>query len=288
MALIKCQHNWFKWLDKDMDFVRIFSFDFSKVFDSVSHQILCNKLKTLNINLFVTNWIISFLRDRKQRVIVDDVHTEMVSINRGVPQGTVLGPVLFSIMVNDITAVYPNRNLLIKFADDIILSIPIQANSPDPAPEEVDNIKQWSIVNRMSLNLTKTWETVMKVKTRKQIPEKIPETERKSELKLLGVTFSSNPCNWDTHIDSLLHRAASRLYILRVCKFYGYSDHELTSLFDSLIMSLFLYAIEVWGCAFQDKYISRFDKFCKHSLRFGYTSKQISFKNIIADRDRSL
>ena len=174
----------------------------------------------------------------------------MVSINRGVPQGTVLGPVLFSIMVNDITAVYPNRNLLIKFADDIILSIPIQANSPDPAPEEVDNIKQWSIVNRMSLNLTKTWETVMKGKTRKQIPEKIPEIERKSELKLLGVTFSSNPCNWDTHIDSLLHRDASRLYILRVCKFYGYSDHELTSQFDSLIMSLFLYAIEVWGCAF--------------------------------------
>ena len=288
MALIKCQHNWLKWLDKDMDFVRIFSFDFSKAFDSVSHQILCNKLKTLNINPFVTNWIISFLTDRKQRVIVDDIHTKMVSINRGVPQGTVLGPVLFSIMVNDITAVYPDRNLLIKFADDIILSIPIQANSPDPAPEEVDNIKQWSIVNRMSLNLTKTWETVMKGKTRKQIPEKIPEIERKSELKLLGVTFSSNPCNWDTHIDSLLHRAASRLYILRVCKFYGYSDHELTSLFDSLIMSLFLYAIEVWGCAFQDKYISRFDKFCKHSLRFGYTSKQISFSNIIADRDRSL
>ena len=103
----------------------------------------------------------------------------------------------------------------------------------------------------------------MKGKTRKQIPEKIPEIERKSELKLLGVTFSSNPCNWDTHIDSLQHRAASRLYILGVCKFYGYSDHELTSLFDSLIMSLFLYAIEVWGCAFQGKYISRFDKFCK-------------------------
>ena len=158
-----------------MDFVRIFSFDFSKAFDSVSHQILCNKLKTLNINPFVINWIISFLTDRKQRVIVDDIHTEMVSINRGVPQGTVLGPVLSSIMVNDITAVYPNRNLLIKFADDIILSIPIQANSPDPAPEELDNIKQWSIVNRMSLNLTKTWETIMKGKTRKQIPEKIPE-----------------------------------------------------------------------------------------------------------------
>ena len=85
MALIKCQHNWLKWLDKDMDFVRIFSFDFSKAFDSVSHQILCNKLKTLN-NPFVTNWIISFLTDTKQRVFVDDIHTEMVSINRGVPR----------------------------------------------------------------------------------------------------------------------------------------------------------------------------------------------------------
>ena len=59
MALIKCQHTWLKCLDGDSDFVRIFSFDFSKAFDSVSHNILCSKLKQVNINPYI-NWLISY------------------------------------------------------------------------------------------------------------------------------------------------------------------------------------------------------------------------------------
>ena len=67
------------------------------------------------MNPYVIHWIVSFLSNRKQRVVVDGFVTE---INRGVPQGTVLGPILFSIfMVNDIRPVYPERNLLLKFAD---------------------------------------------------------------------------------------------------------------------------------------------------------------------------
>ena len=53
MVLLKCQHCWLKWLDKDADFVKVYSFDFSKVFDFVSHQIVCNKLKLYNINLML-------------------------------------------------------------------------------------------------------------------------------------------------------------------------------------------------------------------------------------------
>ena len=65
---------------------------------------------SLNMKPYVINWIVSFLSNRKQRVVVDSFVTEFVSINRGVPQGTVLGPILFSIMVNDIRPVYPERN----------------------------------------------------------------------------------------------------------------------------------------------------------------------------------
>ena len=54
------------------------------------------------------NWIISFLSGRQQRAVVDDIVTSFLNINRGVPQGTILGPILFSIMVNDINAVSPN------------------------------------------------------------------------------------------------------------------------------------------------------------------------------------
>ena len=63
---------------------------------------------------------------------------------------------------------------------------------------------------------------------------------------LLGVTVNEDPCNWNTQFENMLSKASSRLYILRVCKYYGYSLQELTLLFDSLIMSLFTYAIEVW------------------------------------------
>ena len=80
--------------------------------------------------------------DRKQRVVVDGV----TEIGQGVLPGTVLGPVLFSIMVNDINAVNPERNLLIKFAVDINLSIPmIGPNLPDDRlVREIQNIKLWS------------------------------------------------------------------------------------------------------------------------------------------------
>ena len=96
-----------------------FALNFSKAFDSVPHAIVCNKLMSLNINPYVINWIVSFLSNRKQRVVVDGFVTEFVSINRGVPQGTVLGPILLSIMVNDIRPLYPERNLLRRYADDI-------------------------------------------------------------------------------------------------------------------------------------------------------------------------
>ena len=78
-------------------------------------------MKQVNINPYIINWLISFLDHRKQGVV------EYVSINSGIPQGTVLGPVLFSIFINDIKAVNTDKNLLVKFADDITVSLPIEA-----------------------------------------------------------------------------------------------------------------------------------------------------------------
>ena len=66
VALIKCQHYWLDWLDKDADFVPVLSFDFSKAFDSVSHRVLCDKLKSYDINPYIINWVISFLCNRQQ------------------------------------------------------------------------------------------------------------------------------------------------------------------------------------------------------------------------------
>ena len=147
-VLIICQHHWLKWLDEDVDFVRIISFDLSKAFDSVPHNIICEKLKATNLNPYVINWIIDFLIDRKQRVVVDGLDRKYVDITRGVPQGTVLGPFLFSLTVNDIKSADGDNNLLVKFADDITVSAPVK-NGKDTALTEVTNIKDWANENRI-------------------------------------------------------------------------------------------------------------------------------------------
>lgn len=191
-------------------------------------------MKQVNINPYIINWLISFLDHRKQRVVVDGYSTEYVSINKGVPQGTVLGPVLFSIFINDIKAVNTDKNLLVKFDDDITVSLPIEANvGLDESQTEVLSFIEWSEKNRMKVNLTKTLELLLRGRTTKTSPKPLEIIGRKDKLKLLGVTFEQVPVNWDTHIDYLLSKASSRLYILRICKYYGYSKKNLDLLFQS-------------------------------------------------------
>ena len=128
-------------------YVRVFSFDFKKAFDSVPHDILCSKLKNLPLNAYIINWIVTFLDGRHQRVKVDGTRTNYVNINRGVPQGTVLGPLLFSVMINDIKTVNA-QNELVKFADELTLEVP-EYDYGDPSMIEVSNIREWSEGNRM-------------------------------------------------------------------------------------------------------------------------------------------
>ena len=184
----------------------------------------------------------------------------------------------------------PKPYVLIKYADDITASVPVTTgpNLTDSSLYEVENIKRWADKNLMTLNMKKTFEMVVKGKTTMPLPEPVDGITRKSELKLLGVTVNQDPCNWDAQFENMLNKATSRLYILRVCKYYGYSLQELTLLFDSLIMSLFTYAIEVWASAHYSKYLSHIDKFCKRALRYGYTSKYTPIMDVIKMKDRLL
>ena len=90
-----------------------------------------------------------------------------------------------------------------KFADDLSLSIPVTsgASNSNSATNEVQSIVEWTYVNRMQLNFKKTWEA---------LPVALAFIERKLSLKLLGLTFQSNPCNWDLPLDNILLKASSR------------------------------------------------------------------------------
>ena len=112
-------------------------------------------------------------------------------------------------------------------------------------------LKKWADINEMSLNFTNAWGMCMQGKATKLSPPELSGIKRKSWLKRFGITFQEDATNWDIHIDNMLSKASSRVYILRVCKSYGYSKVQLNN---SLVMSVFLYGIEVWGAAYQRKY----------------------------------
>ena len=86
----------------------------------------------------------------------------------------------------------------------------------------------------------------------------------------------------------MLSKASSRMYILRVCKSYGYSKDQLNNLFNSLIMSVFLCGVEAWGAAYQRKFLDKIDRFLKRAHRFGFTTKKTAILDLIKDRDSEL
>jgi retron-type reverse transcriptase len=94
--------------------------DFAKAFDKVSHRRLLYKLKYYGIQTHTLNWIQAFLTDRTQTVVIDGVTSNTVPVTSGVPQGTLLGPILFLIYVNDFPE-YLTHSKLRLFADDSII-----------------------------------------------------------------------------------------------------------------------------------------------------------------------
>ena len=94
------------------------------------------------------------------------------------------------------------------------------------------------------------------------------------------------PDKWDVHFDEMISKAAGRMYIL-VCKYYDMPINQLNLLFDSLIIPLFTYGIELWGGTYS-KYINQIEKFISRAYRNGYIAQKLNFNEVISDRDRKL
>ena len=131
--------------------------DFAKAFDKVPHQRLLAKLAAAGIGGCILDWIAAWLKDRKQRVVLNGKCSEWKGVNSGVPQGSVLGPTLFIIFINDIDgAVKTVLSVLSKFADDTKLIRKVQHDDDrKDLQADIDSLLQWSEEWQMLFNASK-------------------------------------------------------------------------------------------------------------------------------------
>ena len=203
MALLTLMDKLISSLERKEFVIGIF-LDFSKAFDTVDHAILLQKLCHYGIGGNALKWFTSYLSNRRQYVTYNGVVSAMKGISCGVPQGSILGPLLFLIYINDLCSMCKYTTPIL-FADDanLFCSGPDIKTMESNINNELTEISLWLKVNKLSLNIKKTHYMVFSKK-------KTPRNELRLQIdgeainevyktKFLGVIID-NKLNWKDHI----------------------------------------------------------------------------------------
>ena len=132
-------------------------FDFAKAFDTVSHDLILNKLKLqYGIDGSLLKLLVNYLQGRKQRVVLDNVASESITVLSGVPQGSILGPLLFVLFINDIYVGIDKATSICLYADDTKIWRNINSEfGCKQLQNDINTLHKWSIKNTMRFNATK-------------------------------------------------------------------------------------------------------------------------------------
>ncbi|MCU7801520.1 MAG: reverse transcriptase family protein [gamma proteobacterium symbiont of Lucinoma myriamae] len=231
-------------------FVGMVLLDLQKAFDTVDHSILLMKLEALGLSQDIVRWFRSYLSDRQQLVDVSGMFSSSAEIRCGVPQGSILGPLLFLIYVNDMSGVVSNKLLL--YADDsaILVADKDVSSIETSLQKELEIISDWLIDNKLSLHLGKTESVLfgskprLRSKSNLSIECKGTVIEPKDNVKYLGAILEQY-LTGESMVNSILQKANARLkFLYRKQKFLNLHTKKL--LVTSLIQCHFDYACSFW------------------------------------------
>ena len=231
--------------------------DFSKAFDKVDHALLLKKLEKYGVHPQLIRWIKSFLTDRSQQVVLCGQLSLAAIIISGVPQGTVLGPILFLIFINDITGCITHSTIRC-FADDTKIS-KAKSCEADMAilQADLDTVTEWSSRNNMQLYKDK-FEYVCHVASKTNTFRELPfvneiyqystskgPLEPVNQPRDLGVIICPD-LSWTSHISTICNKSKQKAaWVLSV--FHSRSPMVMLTLYKSLVRSLLEYCSPLWN-----------------------------------------
>ena len=246
------------YMDKKLFSCGVF-IDLSKAFDTVDHDILLGKLNHYGIRDVVNKWFASYLKGRFQTTKIKNSISEKREIMYGVPQGSVLGPLLFLVYLNDICN---SSNLLdfFLFADDTNLLYVDRSlkNLEITVNKELAKVSDWLIANKLTLNIKKSNFVIFRPRQKKLTPQptiklfdsnsqRLVTLDCKNYVKYLGILIDDH-LSWKYHIDHIATKISKTVGIIaRLRHFVPFSI--LTNLYRSLILPYLSCGIVAWGRA---------------------------------------
>ena len=210
-ALSFVSQNWYNATDNSKDGrsgVHALFLDFRKAFDLVDHGILPWKLAELNLNKSFWLWIKSFLEGRSQQVRLDNIKPRSESCPAGVPQGSVISPILFNVHINNLEDSVPSHLKIssCKYADDCTQYEIIQRDGYSNLQESLDAVNDWAVSNKMQLDPKKTKDMWICFRNDIEPPPLLTLgndiIERVTSFKLLGVWHQNN-LKWLRHVEEI-------------------------------------------------------------------------------------
>ena len=224
--------------------------DFAKAFDTVNHSILLNKLNHYGIRGNTLTWIESYLTSRKQCVEIGNCKSDLEAITCGVPQGSVLGPLLFLIYINDI----PNSSAILNFnlfADDT--SIFYSHKSLDQVEStlnlELNSVSNWLKANKLSLNVGKSNLLLFQGRNKTGSTIKVSMNqniiEMKTYAKYLGV-YMDTKLTWEYHIDHIKSKLIKGNAIIARLRHFV-PEKVIRNIYNSYIQPHLSYGALAWG-----------------------------------------
>ena len=248
--LLKTVDDWRASLDRG-ECVGTAMIDLSKAFDSIDHNLLLDKLSAYGILNGEHQWFSNYLSGRQQRVMVNGAYSDWAPVSRGVPQGSILGPLLFLVFMNDLPTVVTSCTINL-YANDTTIYYANQ--DPDCVTHAINDdlqlIATWIVSNKLTMNVSKTQMMVLSRRAARSRAEQIKvqvngtTIPRQESVKYLGVTIDHD-LSWKSHVGAVRRRMLAAIASIRqVSAYLPLSTKRM--LYNALVLPYADYCQVIW------------------------------------------